>query len=105
VSEPPVYLETLHFQESLGRLVVRADAEPGRPQARAEREARVRRVLVARATEDRVRAALLQDASTEGEPEAPDTERVAPPVPSMEELLRPSPGVVRFLDSLGNRDR
>jgi hypothetical protein len=72
--------------------------------ALAEREARVRHAVVADQVEERVRAALALDAPPL--PELADRddlelpERVAPPVPSMQELLRPSPGVNRFFDAL-----
>jgi hypothetical protein len=71
----------------------------------AERQARVRQALVAEEVEERVRAALALDApplpalQADGDEPEPE-EREAPPVPSMEELMRPTPGITRFLDAL-----
>ncbi len=83
--------------------------------AQAERVAKVRQALLADQVADKVeeqvltRLALgppslpeLEDGMTEqlSEPYPTELEREAPPVPSMAELLLPSPGVTRFLDAL-----
>lgn len=87
--------------------------------ARAERLAEVRQALVSDqltgqvaeqvAEQVRTRLALnppplpeLEDRTTDqfSEPHPGELEREAPPVPSVAELLLPSPGVTRFLDAL-----
>lgn len=78
----------------------------------AERAAQAGRALLAEQVEERVRAALALDAPPlpvlADDVEEPGhfldgfelPERVAPPVPSMAELLQSSPGVGRFLDAM-----
>jgi hypothetical protein len=71
--------------------------------AQAERAARVRRALITDEVEDQVRHALASDAPPLPElrqAEEPEPEPEPPPIPSMAELMRPHPGVNRFLDSL-----
>lgn len=75
---------------------------------RAIREERVRRALLADQIEAEVRHALVdvpplpplvgRVATPDGPPV--EVEQEAPPVPSMAELMRPTPGVTRFLDAL-----
>jgi hypothetical protein len=72
------------------------------------RQERVRRAIVAELAEERVRHALAdvpplpalagRTVAVDGPVE--EVEPEAPPVPSMAELLKPSPGVTRFLDTL-----
>ena len=88
------------------RLAARRIAEAEQRAEHAQREARVRQGLVADEVEQRVRMALAEaapplpplhiDLSDGEEP----LEREAPPIPTMDELMRPSPGITRFLDSL-----
>lgn len=113
--DTPLYGETLADLLQRARLrAERAEARADQAERRAElaeRQARVRQALVADEVEERVRTGLADAAPplpvlrTEqdepaDEPLADAAEREAPPVPSMAELLRPSPGVTRFLDSL-----
>ena len=70
----------------------------------AVREERVRRAFLAQEVEERVRRSLvdvppLPPLSGPAPAVAEDPVEV-PPVPSMDELLAPSPGVSRFLDAL-----
>lgn len=75
---------------------------------RAVREERVRRTFLAQEIEAEVRQALVsvpplpklagRVATADGPVE--DVEPEAPPVPPMSELMRPTPGVTRFLDAL-----
>ncbi len=73
---------------------------------RTRREAEARIAEVEREAAARVAAAELRASQAEhrqavwAEPEEAPVERDAPPVPSMEELMRPMPGINRFLDSL-----
>ena len=72
------------------------------------RQERIRRAIVAELAEERVRNALAdvpplpplagRTIAVDGPVE--EIEPEAPPVPSMAELLKPSPGVTRFLDTL-----
>ncbi|MCW2599395.1 MAG: hypothetical protein JWM02_1224 [Frankiales bacterium] len=105
MSDTPLYAATL------SDLLLRARREADRRVALAEkradladREARVRRALVEDTVEEQVRAALVLGApplpTLRAVVDEEPTEREAPPVPSMEELLRPTPGVTRFLDAL-----
>lgn len=106
--DTPLYDATL--SDVLQRARLRVEQAERRADL-AEREARVRQALVADEVEERVRTALADAAPplpplrTEqdepaDEPLSEAGEREAPPVPSMAELLRPTPGVTRFLDSL-----
>lgn len=88
------------------RIAAQRIAEAERRAAHAQREARVRQGLVADEVEQRVRMALAEAAPPlpplqvhPSEAEEP-LEREAPPIPTMDELMRPSPGITRFLDSL-----
>jgi ribonuclease Y len=79
-------------------------AEAERSAALLERQERVRRALIVEEVEDRVRAELALDApplvALPSSPASEADDVTAPPVPSMADLLRPSPGVTRFLDTL-----
>jgi hypothetical protein len=105
VSDTPLYDATL--SDLLQQARREADRRVALAEERAttaEREARVRRALEAREIEERVRVALASDApplpALRTYPAEEPLDREAPPVPSMDELLRPTPGVTRFLDSL-----
>lgn len=87
-------------QHEAARVVAEAHARADR----AVREERFRRTLLVEEAEERVRRELADVPALPSlrEPveaaEAPEAE--TPPVPSMIDLLQPSPGVTRFLDAL-----
>ena len=96
--------EIMRAQEAAARRVAEAHARADA----AVRQERVRRALLAEEAEERVRQSLadvppLPPLSAPADlplGTAAEEEPVAPPVPSMQELLAPSPGVTRFLDAL-----
>ena len=96
--------EVFRHQHIAARQVAEAHARADR----LVREERLRRLFLAEEAEERVRASLVavpplpplvgRVASADGPAE--EVERDAPPVPPMAELMRPTPGVTRFLDAL-----
>jgi hypothetical protein len=120
VSDTPLYDATLsdlllrartEAQERVAEAQTWAHRQAEAAQKRAdevERDYHLKRAQLTQEIEERVRAALVEtapplpalrlDLDEEFEPER--TEQDAPPIPSMEELLRPTPGITRFLDSL-----
>ena len=117
-NSPVMYDETLSdvLQRARTRVAEverRADERVALAEERAvnvEREAQARQAHVEREVEEQVRAALALSApplqALRVDLDEEPFEREAPPVPSMAELLRPTPGVTRFLDSLyGEPDR
>jgi hypothetical protein len=97
-------VEVARAQHQAARTVAEAHARADH----AVRQERLRRALLIEEAEERVRQALVavpplpaltgRLAQVDGPLEEEEPE--APPVPSMAELLKPSPGVTRFLDSL-----
>jgi hypothetical protein len=120
VSDTPLYDATLSDQ--LLRARTEAQARVAEAQTWAHRQAQAaqqradqverdyleKRAQLTREIEERVRATLVETApplpalrvDVEDEPAPEPTEQDAPPIPSMADLLRPSPGVTRFLDAL-----
>jgi hypothetical protein len=110
------HVEVVRAERSATERVLRAQRDAAAQVAEARREAeqqvreeRVRRALLAEQVEEQVRSALVAVpplpplTGRVGEPvDGPqdEFEPEAPPVPSMAELLKPSPGVTRFLDTL-----
>jgi len=96
--------EVFRHQHAAARQVAEAHARADR----LVREERLRRVFLAEEVEERVRASLAAApplpplvgrlASVDAPVE--EVEREAPPVPPLAELMRPTPGVTRFLDAL-----
>lgn len=97
-------IEVMRAQHIAARTVAEAHARADR----AVRQERVRRAFLGEEAEERVRLALVdvpplpelagRTISLDGPLEEAEPE--APPVPSMADLLKPSPGVTRFLDTL-----
>ncbi|MFN2539437.1 MAG: hypothetical protein ABR549_14980 [Mycobacteriales bacterium] len=85
MSDTPLYQQTLSDLLQAGRSgVERAQAKAAEKQFRAEHAV----------PQDRVRSDSLAG------PAEPEVEPEVPPVPSMSELMTPTPGVTRFLDAL-----
>lgn len=109
MSDTPLYDETLsdlllrvrtEAQLRLAEVETWAKQEVEAAQQRADRVERdylARRALLTQEINEQVRASRVE---SDREPETERTEHDAPPVPSMKELLQPSPGITRFLDSL-----
>lgn len=125
MSNTPLYDATLSDQLLRARVEAQAkvaeaqswahrQAEAAQKRAdQVEREYHLKRALLTQEIEERVRATLVEtapplpalrvelDEESHDEQAQPErTEQDAPPIPTMEELLRPTPGVTRFLDSL-----
>jgi vacuolar-type H+-ATPase subunit H len=109
VSDTPLYDETLsdlllrartEAQVRIAEAQTWAKREVEAAQQRADRVEQdylAHRALLTEEINERVRATRVE---SNQEPETERTEHDAPPIPSMEELLQPSPGITRFLDSL-----
>ena len=123
MTDTPLYDATLsdlllrartEAQERIAEAQTWAHRQAEAAQQRADEVARdyhLKRAQLTQEIEERVRATLVETApplrplrveldAAEPEVELERTEQDAPPIPSMAELLRPSPGITRFLDSL-----
>jgi hypothetical protein len=109
-------VEVIRAERRAAESVLRAQQDASAQVAEARRDAeqlvrqeRIRRALLAEQVEEQVRSTLVAVpplpplTGRVGEPVDGPEEEIepeAPPVPSMAELLKPSPGVTRFLDAL-----